>query len=372
MATSQRLSATVGVITRTASSPYICASCRTRAAASSHASAQSRQQLRHSSDIPFTEKIRRKIWGTDNPPGLKDPYGGPSFLERRLAQRKQAQQSAGQELSQETSQEVQSQLDAAHEDQPTVRSSPRNNSAPDSWVVDRSDAEPLKPSRGTYEPAISWEGLDWVGDKGEYQFQEENEVDAYVPWLTPSSSDRLSEVEIWDAIHESIFDVVQPEGEEYDREVAIHVTSAGHVAGPGEGPVGGADAFMNAKISFKDPEAKTFKASFVILKNFQQVTGLRLSDPTLNQLAQIPNATFRDLVEIIMELQKPKPQKTHENLMANEELIAQPNVRISERKISPIDREREIGRWKVIEKELMERGLPVVGRAYAKDERMRR
>ena len=88
-------------------------------------------------------------------------------------------------------------------------------------------------------------------------------------WLTPSSSDRLSEVEIWDAIHESIFDVVQPEGEEYDREVAIHVTSAGHVAGPGEGPVGGADAFMNAKISFKDPEAKTFKASFVVRCNYK-------------------------------------------------------------------------------------------------------
>jgi hypothetical protein len=30
----------------------------------------------------FTEKLRRKIWGTENPPGLQDPYGGGSFLDK--------------------------------------------------------------------------------------------------------------------------------------------------------------------------------------------------------------------------------------------------------------------------------------------------
>lgn len=30
-----------------------------------------------------TEKWRRKIWGTDTPPGLADPYGGPSVFEQR-------------------------------------------------------------------------------------------------------------------------------------------------------------------------------------------------------------------------------------------------------------------------------------------------
>lgn len=55
--------------------------------------------------------------------------------------------------------------------------------------------------------------------------------------------------------------------------------------------------------------------------------------------------------------------------------MAQRNVKISGRKIGPVDREREIGRWKVIEKALEERGLPVLGRAdgmqnpWVKDQR---
>src|SRR5699024_6577630 len=41
-----------------------------------------------SGSTPFTEKIRRKIWGTDNPPGLKDPYGGEGFVEKALRERR--------------------------------------------------------------------------------------------------------------------------------------------------------------------------------------------------------------------------------------------------------------------------------------------
>ena len=32
------------------------------------------------------------------------------------------------------------------------------------------------------------------------------------------------------------------------------------------------------------------------------------------------------------------------------------------RRETPVDREKETGRWKVIERELRERGLPVLGR----------
>src|SRR5436190_15388265 len=47
--------------------------------------------IRHNSSgsIPFTEKVRRKLWGTDNPPGLKDPYGGEGFLEKARRKRKE-------------------------------------------------------------------------------------------------------------------------------------------------------------------------------------------------------------------------------------------------------------------------------------------
>jgi hypothetical protein len=96
-----------------------------------------------------------------------------------------------------------------------------------------------------------------------------------------------------------------------------------------------------------------------ILKNFQLLTKLRLSDPTLSKLAQKPNATFRDLVEEIMEAQKPKPQGTHENLVLNSDLVTQGNVKLAERKITSIDREEALGRWKVITTELRKRDLPI-------------
>src|SRR5271163_3708978 len=77
------------------SSPYICRSCRHLALRQHLAH---RQSLRHASseEIPITEKVRRKIWGTDNPPGLADPYGGESFLEKRRKER--ALQKEAQEL----------------------------------------------------------------------------------------------------------------------------------------------------------------------------------------------------------------------------------------------------------------------------------
>lgn len=44
--------------------------------------------MRHaSSGLPLTERLRRRIWGTDSPPGLEDPYGGPRYLEKRRLER---------------------------------------------------------------------------------------------------------------------------------------------------------------------------------------------------------------------------------------------------------------------------------------------
>lgn len=52
-----------------------------------------------------------------------------------------------------------------------------------------------------------------------------------------------------------------------------------------------------------------------------------------------------------------KPKKLAELLLSNQELANLPNVKISDRKITMVDREREVGRWKVIEEELVERGI---------------
>lgn len=42
-------------------------------------------------------------------------------------------------------------------------------------------------------------------------------------------------------------------------------------------------------------------------------------------------------------------------------LTSLPNVVISQRRVTAIDKERSLGRWKVIEHELRERGLPITG-----------
>lgn len=59
---------------------------------------------------------------------------------------------------------------------------------------------------------------------------------------------------------------------------------------------------------------------------------------------------------------QPKPKKLAHRLMEDENLTALPNLRIKDRRHTPVDREKEVGRWKIIEEELRERGLPVLGR----------
>ena len=77
------------------SSPYICRSCRHLAV---RQRLTSQQSLRHASseELPFTEKVRRRIWGKENSPSLADPYDGEGFLERRRKER--ARQKEAQEL----------------------------------------------------------------------------------------------------------------------------------------------------------------------------------------------------------------------------------------------------------------------------------
>lgn len=85
-----------------------------------------------------------------------------------------------------------------------------------------------------------------------------------------------------------------------------------------------------------------------------QLTGRRLADPDIGSIDDI-RALLTHLVK------KPKPKKLVETLFAND-AVDLPNVDILERRYTPIDKEKEIGRWKVIERELKARGLPVTGK----------
>lgn len=87
-----------------------------------------------------------------------------------------------------------------------------------------------------------------------------------------------------------------------------------------------------------------------------QLTGRRVPDPTIDQIKVVGN-----LVEYLTE--KPKPKKLAELLTSKPDLASMPNVQIFDRRHTPIDKEKEVGRWKVIERELQKRGLPVTGRS---------
>ena len=85
-----------------------------------------------------------------------------------------------------------------------------------------------------------------------------------------------------------------------------------------------------------------------------QVTGRRIPDPDIEGIED-SKALLAHLVK------KPKPKKLADTLLANE-LVDLPNVEIRDRRYTPIDKEKEVGRWKVIERELRLRGLPVTGK----------
>lgn len=57
----------------------------------------------------------------------------------------------------------------------------------------------------------------------------------------------------------------------------------------------------------------------------------------------------------------PKPGKLAEKLAVADTLASLPNVKLVSRRVGYIDKEKEIGRWKVIEQELLDRGLPLRG-----------
>lgn len=85
-----------------------------------------------------------------------------------------------------------------------------------------------------------------------------------------------------------------------------------------------------------------------------QLTGIRIPDPEIDSIG-----TAKALLGHLVK--KPKPKKLADNLVSNHRLSDLPNVQIMDHRYTPIDREKEIGRWKLIEKELIRRDLPVTG-----------
>lgn len=132
---------------------YVCSTCRQefRPLALS-ASVVAHRFRRHASsnDAPFTEKVRRKLWGTDNPPGLKDPYGGEGVIERAMRKRRQG---------------AEEEVVVAEQQQQDIR-----ELEPHSQEIAPPD---------DYKPASTWEGLERVGHLGRWSDYPPTEADEY-------------------------------------------------------------------------------------------------------------------------------------------------------------------------------------------------
>jgi hypothetical protein len=75
--------------------------------------------------------------------------------------------------------------------------------------------------------------------------------------------------------------------------------------------------------------------------------------------------TLKDFQQAI--LTKPKPKKLSFALLANEELMANPNIQVRGGRQTSVHKDRAVGRWKLIEEELVNRGLPVFGHGIKAD-----
>ena len=85
-----------------------------------------------------------------------------------------------------------------------------------------------------------------------------------------------------------------------------------------------------------------------------QLSGIKFPDAAIKR----SNTAGALLSHII---KPPKARKLIEALAQRETLLNLPNVSIFTKRVTPIDKEKAVGRWKLIEQELQERGLPVTG-----------
>ncbi|KAK3401818.1 ribosomal subunit 39S-domain-containing protein [Sordaria brevicollis] len=101
--------------------------------------------------------------------------------------------------------------------------------------------------------------------------------------------------------------------------------------------------------TIRDPVVKFYAA-----KRIQKMAGHILSDGKLTSIQTVAN--FMNAL-----VTPPKPKKLAEQIEQSSILPELPNVKVYPRRVTPVDKEKMVGRWKVIQKELEKRALPVLG-----------
>ncbi len=90
------------------------------------------------------------------------------------------------------------------------------------------------------------------------------------------------------------------------------------------------------------------------MKRMFQLSGIKFPDAAIKKA--------QDASIFLQYVIKPaKPRKLIEALAQKEELLNLPNVSVYAKRVTPVDKEKAVGRWKLIEEELKARELPVTG-----------
>ncbi|PYH93502.1 hypothetical protein BO71DRAFT_399718 [Aspergillus ellipticus CBS 707.79] len=357
---------------------YVCSGCRQEARPRPIVA---RQFLRHASNADsLSERVRRKIWGTDNPPGVEDPYGGQGALERKFKN----QQAQKQEQAPEP---------APVEDLPLVDDS--------------------------YEPATTWKGLERIGHLDRWNDAPRTEVDTYESFslkkkiykkgpLNLAAHQTAVEICMMHALDKPLLSIcsvaehekpvfkmiwkckIQPNGTwdkalEYPNQEAekslVYIFE--QIGGQPAAPVAEEAAAEQTEedtealelVDFNEPVSQTPIApffgyqdardpgcltlpltdadtKFAFLKRFSQLTGHYFPDPVIHQISTVQQA-----VAYVQGELKPKPKKLAEHLAENEGLQGMPNVKIFGKRRTTLHKDDEMGRKKIIEAELRARGL---------------
>jgi len=170
--------------------------------------------------------------------------------------------------------------------------------------------------------------------------------------LSNTSQDAIAETASTSAITDTIADAQETMDSSLD-EASMDAANTAISAGQGSPGSQAATSFERwgmgwQSISIQNPDIK-----FAVVKRLMQLTGHRLSDPII----QDTNTAGQLLSRVTTP---PKPKKLIEAIQRDGRLQQVSNVKISGRRVTSIDKEQEVGRWKVIEYALRERGLPIV------------
>ncbi|KAH8808548.1 ribosomal subunit 39S-domain-containing protein [Xylogone sp. PMI_703] len=388
-----------------AASPAFCTACRVQTTSFSTYPTSPAQK------VPFTEKVRRRIWGTDKPPGQADPYGEPSFVEKLKQQRtserefqeRQEAQAARTVPTDLTGYEPATNWDGLERvggygnwwkenwdpehtfvgfaietvTDPSKATAQLHRAVIEAFALQQAGLSLSDISRLHTEfdatftteivaspngPALQFQSGSSVEDVLIFSEQKDFDETAEKSNPTPSEEDVAADRSIADPLHpevtppkndEPVRERNPTESEEdiiADREEIDRTKETANSAG--EVLYDQVVASWNPawlQVSLEDPELK-----FAIFKRTVQLTGIRIPDHAIQT-----SKTVQDFLSHLVK--PPKPRKLAEVLAQKEELLTLPNVNVYSRRITPIDQERSLGRWKVIEKELEARGLPVTG-----------